>query len=92
MITRVNDRLMMNGRLTMYTVPALYEAGRQMLAKEDLLIDMAKVESVDSAAVSLLLAWSRVAQGQQRTLRVANLPADLLSLANLYGVAEMLPK
>jgi phospholipid transport system transporter-binding protein len=38
-----------------------------------------------------LLGWSRAAQAQKRSLRVENLPADLTSLANLYGVAEMLP-
>lgn len=83
---------MLSGRLTMSTVPALYETGLQYLAAEDLLVDLAKVEAVDSAAVSMLLGWSRAAQARQRSLRVANLPADLLSLAHLYGVAEMLPQ
>ena len=83
---------MLSGRLTMSTVPALYEAGLQQLAGEDLLVDWSGVEAVDSAAVSMLLGWSRAAQNKHRTLRVANLPDDLLSLANLYGVAEMLPQ
>lgn len=83
---------MLSGRLTMSTVPALYETGLQYLAAEDLLVDLAKVEAVDSAAVSMLLGWSRAVQARQRSLRVANLPADLLSLAHLYGVAEMLPQ
>lgn len=92
MIAREGDRLMLSGRLTMSTVPALYQQGVKLLTSEDLLVDMAKVEVVDSAAVSMLLAWKRVAQARQRTLRVANLPDDLLSLANLYGVAELLPQ
>jgi len=90
-IEREGDRLMVSGRLTMSTVPALYEAGLQQLASEDLLVDFSKVEAVDSAAVSMLLGWSRIAQSNKRSLRVTNLPDDLLSLANLYGVAEMLP-
>lgn len=91
MITKEGDRLMLSGKLTMATVPALYKTGLQFLGSEDLLIDFAKVEAVDSAAVSMLLGWSRAAQKQQRSLRIENLPEDLLSLANLYGVAEMLP-
>ena len=83
---------MLSGRLTMSTVPELYKAGLQLLADEDLLIDFKKVEAVDSAAVSMLLGWSRAVQARQRSLRVANLPPDLLSLAGLYGVAEMLPQ
>lgn len=92
MIAREGDRLVLSGRLTMSTVPALYESGLQQLAGEDLLVDMAQVEAVDSAAVSMLLGWSRAVQAKQRSLRVVNLPDDLLSLAHLYGVAEMLPQ
>jgi phospholipid transport system transporter-binding protein len=90
-IEREGDRLVVSGRLTMSTVPAIYEAGLQQLASEDLLVDFSKVEAVDSAAVSMLLGWSRAVQSKKRSLRVEGLPDDLLSLANLYGVAEMLP-
>lgn len=92
MISREDGRLVVRGRLTIETVPALFESGLQHLADEDLLVDMAQVEAVDSAAVSMLLGWSRAAQRSQRTLRVTGLPADLLSLATLYGVADMLPR
>lgn len=92
MIEKEAERLMLSGNLTMATVPALYKTGMQILTDGDLLVDLAQVASVDSAAVSMLLSWSRAAQAKQRSLRVENLPADLLSLANLYGVAEMLPQ
>jgi len=91
-ITREGERLMLSGRLTMSTVPALYEIGLQHLAREDFLVDLSRVEAVDSAAISMLLGWSRAAQDSQRSLRVTGLPEDLLSLAHLYGVAEMLPQ
>ena len=91
MITREDGRLVMHGRLTIATVPALFEAGLQHLASEDLLVDFSQVEAVDSAAVSMLLGWLRAAQRSQHTLRVTGLPEDLLSLAHLYGVAELLP-
>ena len=91
MITREDGRLVMHGRLTIATVPALFEAGLQHLTSEDLLVDFSQVEAVDSAAVSMLLGWLRAAQRSQHTLRVTGLPEDLLSLAHLYGVAELLP-
>ncbi|HEU0283034.1 MAG TPA: STAS domain-containing protein [Gallionella sp.] len=92
MIAREDGRLVVRGRLTIATVPALFEAGLQHLASEDLLVDFSKVEAVDSAAVSMLLGWLRAAQRSQRTLRVTGLPGDLLSLARLYGVADLLPQ
>lgn len=92
MIAREDDRLVVRGRLTMETVTALFQTGVQHLANEDLLVDLSQVEAVDSSAVSLLLGWSRAAQRGQRTLRVTGLPDDLLSLARLYGLADMLPQ
>lgn len=87
-----DERLVLSGQLTMSTVPALFEAGLRHLHSEDLLVDFSQVETVDSAAIGMLLGWSRAAQRNQRNLRVTSLPEDLLSLARLYGVAELLPQ
>jgi phospholipid transport system transporter-binding protein len=91
-ITREDGRLVVRGRLTIATVPSLFETGLQHLTSEDLLVDFSQVEAVDSAAVSMLLAWLRAAQRSQHTLHVTGLPEDLLSLADLYGVTELLPR
>ena len=92
MITREDDRLMVQGRVTIATVPALFETGLQHLASENFLVDFSRVEAVDSAAVSLLLGWARAAKRNKHELRVTGLPADLLSLAHLYGVSDLLPQ
>jgi phospholipid transport system transporter-binding protein len=41
--------------------------------------------------LSVVLAWLRTAGARGLTLRLANPPANLVSLASLYGVAELLP-
>ena len=92
MITREDGRLVVSGRLTIATVPALFETGLQHLTSEDLLVDFSQVEAVDSAAVSMLLGWLRAAQRSQHALRITGLPEDLLSLADLYGLTELLPR
>jgi len=84
--------MVVKGNLTMETVPAMFEAGIQHLASEDLRVDFSQVNTVDSAAVSMLLGWTRAAQRSQQNLCVKALPEDLLSLARLYGVAELLPQ
>jgi phospholipid transport system transporter-binding protein len=84
--------MVVHGSLTIETVPALFEAGLQHLAGEDFQVDFSQVESVDSAAVSLLLGWIRAAQRIRHDLRVKGLPENLLNLARLYGVAELLPE
>lgn len=92
MIERVDGRLVVRGPLNIATVPTVFDAGVRHLASEDLLVDFSGVDAVDSAAVSLLLGWSRAAQRNRRELRVTGLPGDLLSLARLYGVEDMLPR
>jgi phospholipid transport system transporter-binding protein len=84
--------MVLQGHLNMETVPAWFATGLQRLAGEDLRVDFSRVESVDSAAVGMLLGWTRAAQRSERELRVAGLPTDLLSLARLYGVDELLPQ
>ena len=91
MITRQGDRLQVSGRLTMETVAALFNTGLQPEKDGALVIDMAQVEAVDSAAVSLLLSWLRRAQSNRVAISFDHVPDNLLSLARLYGVAELLP-
>jgi len=86
-----DEWMVLNGSLTMETVPAMFEEGVQHLASEELRVDLSQVEAVDSAAVSMLLGWTRAAQRNKRELYVKGLPGDLLSLAKLYGVADLLP-
>jgi phospholipid transport system transporter-binding protein len=88
----IAQEMLLSGGLTMETVPVLFETGLRHLASEDLRVDFSRVETVDSAAVSMLLGWARAARRGQRVLHVSNLPDDLLSLARLYGVADLLPQ
>lgn len=92
MIVRDGEWMVVQGSLNMDTVPKLFESGLKQLAGEDLNVDFSQVESVDSAAVGMLLGWARSAQRLQHVLRVKGLPEELLSLAHLYGVADMLPR
>jgi phospholipid transport system transporter-binding protein len=53
-------------------------------------VDLADVDAVDSAAVAVLVALKRRAAGEGRPLTLANAPAALTALADLYGVEEIL--
>lgn len=53
-------------------------------------LDAAAVQQFDSAGLSLLLACRRHAQAQGRSLRLQNCPTALQSLAQVYGVGELL--
>ncbi|HEX7455258.1 MAG TPA: STAS domain-containing protein [Gallionella sp.] len=91
MIQREGDSLRVSGRLTMDSIGASFNESMQPLDGKDWTIDLAQVEEADSAAVSLLLAWLRNAQRYEAKLNFINVPDNLHSLADLYGVADALP-
>lgn len=86
--------LALEGPLSFESVPAVLARSDEYAARPDvparLTIDFAKVTTVDSSAVALLLDWLRRAKARGMTLEFVNLPAALLSLAQLYGVAELI--
>lgn len=84
-------KMEMQGHLDVHTVPGIFATGLKHLASEDLQVDFSRVETVDSAAVAMLLGWTRAALREKRALHLVGLPDDLLSLARLYGVDELLP-
>ena len=82
------------GALSFETLPAVLAESDKYAARTDLpdrlTIDFSQVTGVDSSAVALLLEWLRRAQRAGKTLVFVNLPPNLLALARLYGVAELI--
>jgi len=91
-VTEARENVMdVSGRLTIETTAALFGSG--LVLKDgctEMEVDLARVEAVDSTAVSLMLSWLRAAQARNIKLTFVNVPENLVSLANLYGVAESL--
>ena len=86
--------LKLTGALSFETLPGVLQQTAQFAARPDvpdcLTIDFAEVGTVDSSAVALLLEWRRLAASLRKRLAFVNLPANLLALANLYGVADLI--
>ena len=53
-------------------------------------IDLSAVERSDSAGLSLLVEWSRVAQAAGQPITIRNAPVQLRSMARLVGVEDLL--
>jgi phospholipid transport system transporter-binding protein len=91
MIRREGDRLVLEGAVTIEEVPALLPQGLALLVDGETRIDLAGVTTADSSAVALLLEWLRAAQRAGNRIVYLNLDNSLKSLADLYGVTELLP-
>jgi phospholipid transport system transporter-binding protein len=79
-----------NSSLTFKEAKAVLAAGLQAIASGQTSIDLAELNAVDSSAVATLLAWQRAASTAGRPLTFTNLPHNLKSLAQLYGVEPLL--
>ena len=92
--TPTGEVLALTGALSYETLPAVLAQSAEYTARTDLpdrlTIDFAGITGVDSSAVALLLEWRREAQRLKKVLEFVNLPANLLALATLYGVAELI--
>lgn len=89
MLTREGATLKVAGPMNIDSVAALLAQSAGMLEGATT-IDLSGVTEADSSAVSLLLEWRRLAK--KTALRFAHLPPALQSLAELYGVADLIPQ
>lgn len=66
------------------------EAGQSAILAGDCVIDFSGVRRCDTAAVACVLAWMRTAHAHGRKLQLLAVPAELQSLAKLYGVLPLI--
>jgi phospholipid transport system transporter-binding protein len=79
------------GAVTVDSVGGLLRELQPHLAKGVETLDFSGVETADSAALALVFSAMRQARQAGRTLALRGLPASFTTLAELYGVAELLP-
>jgi phospholipid transport system transporter-binding protein len=90
MIACDGGRCTAQGPVNLENAVALLEQGNALFTAPEITLDLAGVTEVDSSALSLLLEWRREAVRNGRAIRYHNLPANLRSLAELYGVTDLL--
>lgn len=91
MITREGNRYLIEGPVTLAGVTALLTEGERIFDGNPAVVDFSKVTEVDSSAVSLMLEWARRMRGNKREIVFVNLGHSVASIADLYGVADLIP-
>lgn len=91
MMRDLGERVEVDVAMTLDNARALLEQGSSLLKNPQTLFDLAAVREVDSSGLAVVFGWQRAAGSQGRSIRIANPPQNLLSLAELYGVTELLP-
>ena len=91
MIRANGDCLEVESPMTLATATGLLEAGVAALGTGEKVFDLSKVDAVDSSGLAVVFGWLRAAEARGSKIRVVNAPKNLMSLAEVYGVAELLP-
>lgn len=77
--------------MTLTSAKSLLEEGVRLIAGPVTAFDLGAVTEVDSSGLAVVFGWLREAQRQGKTIRIVNLPQNLSSLAQVYGVSDLLP-
>ena len=78
--------------MTLSGATALLAEGEAAIAANASTFDFAAVTEMDSSCLAVVFGWTRAANAAGKTLLLLNLPQNLLSLAAVYGVADLLPQ
>ena len=79
------------GELSFETVPGLVSAGEQLFQSDNkVLLDLSQLERSDSAGLALLMSWLRQARHKRCELRFQQVPEQLLRLARVSAVDQLL--
>ena len=89
-IVQIDNRWDISGDVVIGAVPAILEASKLLSIIDNTTVDFANVTDIDTSTISLILEWKRRAQKENQLLKFVNLPANLTTLTQLYGVAELI--
>jgi phospholipid transport system transporter-binding protein len=90
LVLREGGELGVEGSITIDNVVALVGQGIALFERDSMVIDLAHVAEVDSSAISMLLEWQREGGRRNCPVRFANIPLNLRSLVQLYGLSELM--
>jgi phospholipid transport system transporter-binding protein len=91
LVENADGSWLLQGELGFMSVPSvLQHAGVDMLGKEQITVDLKGVNRADSAGLALLVEWLRESEIAGNTIKFVNVPAQLLSIARVCGLEEIL--
>lgn len=85
-IAQEANRWQLSGDLTIENINQVLGASKTLSLNGATQLDFAAVTDVDTSAISLVLEFKRRAAAENVNLSLVNVPANLVSLMQLYGV------
>lgn len=92
MIRISGENVEVSGPMTMAGAATLLTEGEAAIVGSASVFDLAAVTEMDSSCLAVVFGWMRAAHAVDKSLRLLNPPQNLLTLAAVYGVADLLPQ
>lgn len=89
-ITAQGNQWSIAGEILVDNAHLILNESKTFKIDSDVSVNLSAVTDVDTAALGLLLEWQRRAAAIDKKVSFVHVPASLISLAKLYGVAEYL--
>ena len=90
-LVRADDTtLQLQGAVTFESAAPLFREARRLLVPGIKNLDCRGIRGFDSSALSLLLACRRLASSRAMDISITGMGEQMLSLARLYGVEQLL--
>jgi phospholipid transport system transporter-binding protein len=91
-VKQSKHKAVISGALTRATITRAFDKKyRKLVNDEHITIDLAKVSSIDTAGLAWILMLLELANHSACQIALINLPDDLLKLAKLSAVDNLLP-
>ncbi len=89
-VTQIDQRWQLSGDVDIGTISTVLNTSNALSIQAGTTVDFAEVANIDTATISLILEWKRRAARENQSIKFVNLPANLISLTQLYGVSELI--
>ena len=80
----------LSGSITYDEIPSLIEKTKNFNWSDSIQVDFSQVKHVDTSALSLIFELKRNAKKHNHSVMINTPPKNLLKLAKLYGVEELI--
>jgi len=80
----------LSGSITYDEIPSLIEKTKNFNWSDSIQIDLSQVKQVDTSALSLIFELKRNAKKHNHSVMINTPPKNLLKLAKLYGVEDLI--
>jgi phospholipid transport system transporter-binding protein len=89
-ITQHANQWRIAGDVLMNCAQTIFSQSAALAMTGDIEVDFSAVTDVDTSALSLIMEWQRRAAAANSQVIFTNLPENLTSLAELYGVTDFI--